>query len=118
MIAGNTTGSNGVTVNKNIVLIIVTTISFIIPFLVASVSIALPTMGRTFDMDAVVGKHMAGLGDHKKVHPRLQRKVRAQALVDNGRLGPGNAALQQRMERLRGSNIEAQMITPEVMLVM
>jgi multidrug resistance protein len=53
MIADNTTGSNGATVNKNIVLVIVTTISFIMPFLVAAVSVALPTMGREFDMDAV-----------------------------------------------------------------
>ena len=53
MTTGNTTGSNGTTANKNIVLAIVTTISFIMPFLIAAVSVALPTMGREFDMDAL-----------------------------------------------------------------
>lgn len=41
-------------VNKNIVLIISTTTAFILPFLVAAVNVALPVMGRQFDMEAVV----------------------------------------------------------------
>ncbi|OGO42986.1 MAG: MFS transporter [Chloroflexi bacterium RBG_16_60_22] len=41
-------------VNKNIILVIATITSFIMPFLVASVNVALPTMGREFAMEAVV----------------------------------------------------------------
>jgi EmrB/QacA subfamily drug resistance transporter len=41
-------------VNKNVILIISTTTAFILPFLVASVNVALPTMGREFGMEAVV----------------------------------------------------------------
>ncbi len=48
------TNRSGPTVNKNIILIISTTTAFILPFLVASVNVALPTMGREFDMEAVV----------------------------------------------------------------
>ena len=48
------TSNTGVAISKNVVLIIVTTVSFIMPFLVASVSVALPTMGREFNMDAVM----------------------------------------------------------------
>ena len=40
--------------NKNLILAIATTTSFILPFLVASVNIALPTMGRELNMEAVV----------------------------------------------------------------
>jgi MFS family permease len=45
---------SGIVASKNIVLIIVTTASFILPFLVAAVNVALPTMGREFGMEAVV----------------------------------------------------------------
>jgi EmrB/QacA subfamily drug resistance transporter len=48
------TSQAGARVNKNIILVISTTTAFILPFLVASVNIALPTMGRDFDMDAVM----------------------------------------------------------------
>jgi EmrB/QacA subfamily drug resistance transporter len=41
-------------VNKNIILIIATITAFILPFLVASVNVALPVMGRQFNMEAVV----------------------------------------------------------------
>jgi EmrB/QacA subfamily drug resistance transporter len=41
-------------VNKNIILVISTITAFILPFLVASVNIALPVMGRQFNMEAVV----------------------------------------------------------------
>lgn len=41
-------------VNKNIVLIIATTSAFILPFLSAAVTVALPVMGRDFSMEAVV----------------------------------------------------------------
>lgn len=40
--------------SKKVVLIISTTASFILPFMVAAVNIALPTMGREFAMKAVV----------------------------------------------------------------
>jgi EmrB/QacA subfamily drug resistance transporter len=48
------TDRSGAAVNKSIILIISTTTAFILPFLVASVNIALPTIGRDFDMEAVV----------------------------------------------------------------
>ncbi len=41
-------------INKNVILVIATVTSFILPFLVASVNVALPTMGRNFGMEAVV----------------------------------------------------------------
>jgi EmrB/QacA subfamily drug resistance transporter len=41
-------------VNRNIILIISTVTAFILPFLVASVNVALPTMGREFGMEAMV----------------------------------------------------------------
>ncbi len=50
----STTGSPGVTSKKNVILVITTTTSFILPFLVAAVNVALPTMGREFGMEAVV----------------------------------------------------------------
>ena len=40
--------------NKNIILAIATITAFILPFLVASVNVALPTIGRQFNMEAVV----------------------------------------------------------------
>jgi len=45
---------SGIVASKNIILIIVTTASFIMPFLVAAVNVALPTMGHEFGMEAVV----------------------------------------------------------------
>ncbi len=47
-------GQTSPAVNKNIVLIVATTAAFILPFLVAAVNVALPDMGRQFDMEAVV----------------------------------------------------------------
>ena len=41
-------------VNKNIILVIATATAFILPFLMASVNVALPTMGHAFSMEAVV----------------------------------------------------------------
>ncbi|MFA5309837.1 MAG: MFS transporter [Dehalococcoidales bacterium] len=41
-------------VNKSIILIISTITAFILPFLVAAVNVALPTMGREFGMEALV----------------------------------------------------------------
>ncbi len=49
-----TTADSAVKVNKNIILAIATTTAFILPFLVASVNVALPTMGRELNMEAVV----------------------------------------------------------------
>jgi len=49
-----TAGKPGGTANKNVILFIATTTSFILPFLVSAVTVALPTMGREFGMEAVV----------------------------------------------------------------
>ncbi len=48
------TSQNNTAVNKNIILVIATTTAFILPFLAASMNVALPTMGRDFNMEAVV----------------------------------------------------------------
>jgi EmrB/QacA subfamily drug resistance transporter len=48
------TNQNSAAVNKYIILIISTTTAFILPFLAASMNVALPTMGRDFNMEAVV----------------------------------------------------------------
>ncbi|MDD5338479.1 MAG: MFS transporter [Dehalococcoidales bacterium] len=48
------TTQQNASVNKNIILIVATTTAFILPFLVASINVALPVMGRQFNMDAVV----------------------------------------------------------------
>jgi EmrB/QacA subfamily drug resistance transporter len=42
------------TVNKNLILVIATTASFILPFQIAAVNIALPTMAEELSMEAVV----------------------------------------------------------------
>ncbi|MGC4113930.1 MAG: hypothetical protein QM765_04590 [Myxococcales bacterium] len=47
-----------------------------------------------------------------KVHPHLRHKERAKALSDSGRLGPGNTALSERLQRLRGSGVEAMLVNP------
>ncbi len=41
-------------VNKNVILVISTTSAFILPFLIAAINVALPTMGRELNMSAVV----------------------------------------------------------------
>ncbi|MCJ7605684.1 MAG: MFS transporter, partial [Dehalococcoidales bacterium] len=43
-----------ISVNKKLVLVIATITAFILPFLIASVNVGLPTMGREFGMEAVV----------------------------------------------------------------
>jgi hypothetical protein len=64
----------------------------------------------------VLEPYVAGLAAPKAgAHPKLRRQARARALVDHGRLGPGNSALGERLRRLRGSGIEAQLISPEMM---
>jgi hypothetical protein len=44
----------------------------------------------------------------------LRHQQRLKALADAGKLGMGNGAIAQRLQKLRGSDIEAKMITPEV----
>jgi hypothetical protein len=66
-----------------------------------------------YDPDALA-PYLAGLHEKPGVHPKLRRQLRAQELVDRGRLGPGNAALAERQKRLRGTEIEARLIAPEM----
>ena len=56
------------------------------------------------------------LGNSTKVeeNPHLRHKNRAKALIDSGRLGPGNTVLAQRLRQLQGSAVEARMISPEM----
>jgi hypothetical protein len=62
----------------------------------------------------VIAPYLAGITENRHVHPRLRRQKRLQALTDHGRLGPGNAALTERLTRLQGTEIEARMISPDV----
>jgi EmrB/QacA subfamily drug resistance transporter len=48
------TGDSAPNVNKNVILVIATATAFILPFLMASVNVALPTMGHALAMEAVV----------------------------------------------------------------
>ena len=48
------TSNSAPRVSKGIILVISTVTAFILPFLVAAVNVALPTMGRDFGMEAVV----------------------------------------------------------------
>ena len=48
------TADSNLKINKNLIMAIATTTAFILPFLVASVNVALPTMGRELSMDAVL----------------------------------------------------------------
>ena len=57
-----------------------------------------------------------GAGGKKQIvqNPTLRRKNRAKALLDAGRMGPGNNVLGKRLTTLKGSQIEAAMVTPSV----
>ncbi|MEZ4444619.1 MAG: zinc-dependent metalloprotease [Polyangiaceae bacterium] len=69
---------------------------------------------EAFDMERVLGPYHAGLAFKPDLHPKQKRRAKALAMADQGRLGPGNAALSQRLERLRGTNLEAEMLSPEM----
>jgi hypothetical protein len=69
---------------------------------------------NAFDRN-LVKKYTSGLAIADKNKPApLRHKLRARALSDAGRLGPGNAALSQNVRALRGTNVEAKMVTPEL----
>jgi hypothetical protein len=66
---------------------------------------------------SVIGGYLEGLpleGGKKNLHPAMRRKARLEALSDAGRLGPGNAELTARASALRGTAIEAAMVSPEM----
>ncbi len=64
----------------------------------------------------VLEKYWAGTPTGKQHHhPLARRAARAKALLDSGKLGPGNAALSDRLTALRGSAIEASLVTPEML---
>lgn len=50
----------------------------------------------------------------KRAPARLRHRQRMKALADAGKLGAGNGAIAERLQRLRGSDVEAKLITPEV----
>ncbi len=62
----------------------------------------------------LAGLEAKPLAPNAKVHPKEKHKQRLQALLDDGRLGPGNDALLARMRRLRGTQLEAQMTGAEL----
>jgi hypothetical protein len=66
---------------------------------------------------SVLSRYLAGLpsaGGGRRLPPAARRKARLQALVDHGRLGPGNAALSARLRQLRGTPLEAALVSPEL----
>ena len=67
-----------------------------------------------FDPQAVA-PYASGLPAAKPgTPPQARHRAKVQALVDQGRLGPGNAALMQRMTKLRGTALEATLVSPEM----
>jgi hypothetical protein len=65
---------------------------------------------------AVLAPYNAGkpAGENKPLPAPLRHKARAQALIDAGQLGPGNAELSARLKALRGTSIEAAMVSPDM----
>jgi hypothetical protein len=60
--------------------------------------------------------YLDGIGSAKPgAPPGLRHAVRAKALVDQGRLGPGNAVLANRTRALRGTAIEAKLVGSELL---
>ena len=63
----------------------------------------------------VLEKYLNGAPGTKAKHPLAKRAARAKFLLDSGRLGPGNAALSARLAALRGSAVEASLVSPEML---
>lgn len=55
-----------------------------------------------------------GLADAEQLHPHLAHKKRFEALAKLGRLGPGNGVLAERLRRLQGTAVEAQLVSPQM----
>ncbi len=53
-------------------------------------------------------------GKKQVPNPMLRRQNRAKALLDAGRMGPGNNVLAKRLATLKGSPVEAAMVTPSI----
>ncbi|MBL8607039.1 MAG: hypothetical protein JNL38_06955 [Myxococcales bacterium] len=51
----------------------------------------------------------------RKAPAPVRHKARLDDLARAGKLGQGDAAIQQRMQKLRGTDLEAKLVTPEVM---
>ena len=69
---------------------------------------------QAFDPKVIEG-YLDGVVTGKgKVPPAIRHKARLQAMVDDGRLGPGNTELGARMRALRGTQVEAAMVSPEL----
>jgi hypothetical protein len=69
---------------------------------------------KAFDPKVIAG-YLDGVPTGKPgAPPAVRRKARLEALVDSGRLGPGNAELSARMSALRGTKVEAAMVSPEL----
>lgn len=65
----------------------------------------------------VLEPYLGGLGAaerSRRLPPAARRKARLDALLAGGRLGPGNAELSERLRALRGSSIEAALVSPEL----
>ncbi len=67
-----------------------------------------------FDPKAMAPFATGAAKEARKLPAPLRHKQRMKALSDAGKLGMGNGAILQRLQRLQGSDVEAKLITPEV----
>jgi hypothetical protein len=68
---------------------------------------------RAFDPQVLL-PYLGGMSPDAKLPPKVRHARRARALVDRGRLGPGNSAISARMMALRGTPLEKAMVSPEM----
>lgn len=68
---------------------------------------------KAFDPKAMT-PFATGAGKTKRLPPLLRYRDRMKALDAAGKLGVGNPAIHQRLSKLRGTDLEAKMVTPEV----
>ncbi len=64
----------------------------------------------------VLSPYLAGAPKGKPgvKNPLAKRAARAKFLLDGGRLGPGNATLSDRLGALRGTGVESQLMSPDM----
>ncbi|MBI5479452.1 MAG: zinc-dependent metalloprotease [Deltaproteobacteria bacterium] len=65
----------------------------------------------------VLERYLTGLSDGrggKRVPPAVRHRNRVAKLVESGKLGPGNDGLMQRLRTLRGSALEATVVSPDL----
>lgn len=67
-----------------------------------------------FDPSVLAPYATSASSSSRRLPAPARRKAKLRALLDSGRLGPGNAALAARMRQLRGTALEARLVSPEL----